>query len=126
VITFFINLPLIPASCGYGAFAHRVASSVLDCDFLHCMQKVVEICVSTGGALPSLVEFELRGIPTHDWASLTVVQLLSTFAWIHCVQPGLLGLVDLFVFRCTAWTKDVASIPTSRELWIVEPPSVPD
>jgi hypothetical protein len=81
---------------------------------------------STGGVLPSLVEFELRGIPTHAWESSTVAQLLSPFAWIRRVHLDTLGLMDLTIFRCTAWTKDVASIPTSRELWIVEPPSVPD
>jgi hypothetical protein len=81
---------------------------------------------STGGALPSLVEFELRGIPPHAWESSTMVQLLSPFAWIRRVHPNTLGLMDLAVFHCTTWTKDVASIPANRELWIVEPPSVPN
>jgi hypothetical protein len=46
---------------------------------------------STGGVLPSLVEFELKGIPTHAWESSIVAQLLSPFACIRRVHPGMLG-----------------------------------
>jgi hypothetical protein len=36
------------------------------------------------------------------------------------------GRVTLLPFQCSTWTLDPASIPTCKELWIVEPPSVAD
>jgi hypothetical protein len=47
-----------------------------------------------------------------------MAQLLSLFT------PS--GRVTLLPFQCSTWTLDPASIPTCKELWIVEPPSVAD
>jgi hypothetical protein len=69
---------------------------------------------STGGVLPSLVEFGLTGIPIHAWESTTAAQLLSPFAWMWFVHAYTLGPMDLSVFLCTVWALNVASILTSR------------
>jgi hypothetical protein len=79
---------------------------------------------SMAGIMPTLVEFELQGIPNHVWETSTAAELLSPFAWIRQVQPDTVRLLYLTAFRCTAWARDHTSIPASRELWIVEPPSV--
>jgi hypothetical protein len=81
---------------------------------------------STGGVLPSLVEFGLTRFSIHARESTTAAQLLSPFAWMRSVHADTLGLTNLSVFQCTAWALDVASIPTSRQQWIVEPPTVDD
>jgi hypothetical protein len=73
---------------------------------------------SSGGVLPTLVDFELCGITIHVWETSTMAQLLSLFT------PS--GRVTLLPFQCSTWTLDPASIPTCKELWIVEPPSVAD
>jgi hypothetical protein len=53
---------------------------------------------STGGVLPSLVEFGLTGIPIPAWESTTAAQLLSPFAWMRSVHADTLGLTDLSMF----------------------------
>jgi hypothetical protein len=39
------------------------------------------------------------------------------------VHPDTLGLLDLSSFRCLAWCSDLSKLPSSRELWVVEPSS---
>ena len=73
--------------------------------------------------LPFLIDIELRGIPNHVWEISTVDRLLSPHAWVQQVHPDTLELVDLSYFRCLAWSTDPSALPSSRELWVVEPPS---
>lgn len=77
---------------------------------------------SRGALLPVLINIELQGIPIHAWETCTVDHLLNPFAWIHQVHPDTLNLKDVAVFRCSAWCLDPSAIPSSKELWIVEPP----
>ena len=77
---------------------------------------------SKGALLPVLINLEIRGIPIHAWETSTVDHLLNPFAWIHHVHPDTLNLKDVAVFRCSAWCLDPSAIPSSKELWIVEPP----
>jgi hypothetical protein len=77
---------------------------------------------SRGALLPVLINVELQGIPIHAWETSTVDHLLNPFAWIHQVHPNTLNLKDVAVFRCSAWCLDPSAIPSSKELWIVEPP----
>jgi hypothetical protein len=79
---------------------------------------------SSGGLLPCLVDFQLQGIPVHAWEASTAAQLLSPFAWIRSVHPAMSELATLADFRCTAWVRSLDEIPRSRDLWIVEPPSI--
>jgi hypothetical protein len=79
---------------------------------------------STRGILPNSVEIKLRGIHIHAWETSTAAQLLRPFAWIQNVHPDTTGCADLTAFRCTAWSLDAGSIPSSKELWIVELPMV--
>jgi hypothetical protein len=81
---------------------------------------------SVGGILPTLVEFELRGILAHAWETSTTTQILNPFAWIHEVHPDTLGPVNRTAFWCTTWTLDQASIPPIKNLLVVELPSVTD
>jgi hypothetical protein len=76
-----------------------------------------------GRVLPSLIDVELRGIPAHVWETSTADRLLCPYAWIQQVHPDTLGLLDLSSFRCLAWCSDLSKLPSSRELWVVEPPS---
>lgn len=71
--------------------------------------------------LPSLIDIELRGIPNHVWEASTVDRFLSPHAWVQQVHPDTLGLVDLSCFRCLAWSTDLSTLPSSKELWVVEP-----
>jgi hypothetical protein len=76
-----------------------------------------------GCVLPFLIDIELRGIPNHVWETSIVDRLLSPHAWVQQVHPDTLGLVDLSCFRCLAWSTDPSTLPSSRELWVVEPPT---
>jgi hypothetical protein len=76
-----------------------------------------------GRVLPSLIDVELRGIPAHVWETSTADRLLCPYAWIQQVHPDTLGLLDLSSFRCLAWCSDLSKLPSSRDLWVVEPPS---
>ena len=73
--------------------------------------------------LPILLDIELRDIPNHVWETSTVDRLLSPHAWVQQVHPDTLGLVDLSCFRCLAWSTDPSTLPSSRELWVAEPPT---
>lgn len=48
--------------------------------------------------------------------------LLSPHAWIQQVHQDTISLVDLSVFRCSAWCSDPNLLPRSRKLWVTEPP----
>lgn len=50
-------------------------------------------------------------------------RFLSPHAWVQQVHPDTLGLVDLSCFRCLAWSTDPTTLPPSKELWVVEPPT---
>jgi hypothetical protein len=76
---------------------------------------------SKGALLPVLINLEIRGIPIHAWETSTVDHLINPFAWIHNVHPDTLNLKDVAVFRCSAWCLDPSAIPSSKELWIVDP-----
>jgi len=78
-----------------------------------------------GRVLPFLLDIELRGIPNHVWGASTVDRLLCPLAWVQQVHPDTLGLVDLSCFRCLAWSTDPSVLPSTRELWVVEPPTAP-
>jgi len=79
---------------------------------------------SSGVSLPIPVEVQLTGIPLHAWELSTVQQLLNQCVWVHEVHPDTLELRNLDVFRCSGWCFDPATIPASRDLWIVEPTGV--
>jgi hypothetical protein len=79
---------------------------------------------AVGRTLPCLLDVELRGIPAHVWETSTVEQFLSPHAWIDHVHSNTLELTDLSTFRCSVWCTDSSTIPRSKELWVVEPPSV--
>jgi hypothetical protein len=53
-------------------------------------------------------------------------QLLNLFAWIQHVHSDTLELVDPFVFQCMTCAWDPTSIPTCKDVWIMEPPSIPN
>ena len=76
-----------------------------------------------GCVLPFLIDIELRGIPAHVWETSTVDRFLSPHAWVQQVHPDTLGLVDLSCFRCLAWCSDPSALPSTKELWVVEPPT---
>ena len=78
-----------------------------------------------GRVLPFLLDIELRGIPNHVWGASIVDRLLCPLAWVQQVHPDTLGLVDLSCFRCLAWSTDPSVLPSTRELWVVEPPTAP-
>jgi len=71
---------------------------------------------ASGRSLPWLVDLELRGIPAHVWETSTVEQFLSPLACIQQVHPETVSLTDLSTFRCSAWCKDPAAFPSSKEL----------
>jgi hypothetical protein len=52
-----------------------------------------------------------------------VAQFLIPFAWLQHVHHGTVELEELVVFR-TTWALDLASVPATRDLWIVEPLTV--
>lgn len=76
-----------------------------------------------GRVLPFLIDIELRGIPNHVWETSIVNRFLSPHAWVQQVHPDTLGLVDLSCFRCLAWCTDPSALPSSKELWVMEPPT---
>lgn len=76
-----------------------------------------------GRVLPFLIDIELRGIPSHVWKTSIVDRFLSPHAWLQHVHPDTLGLTDLSCFRCLAWSADPSAIPSSKELWVLEPPT---
>lgn len=55
-------------------------------------------------------------------ATLTVDHFLSPHAWVQQVHPDTLPLSDLSCFRCLAWSTNPSTLPSVRELWVVEPP----
>jgi hypothetical protein len=126
VTTFTVKLPLDAAFSGVGLVPHGMRPLLRTTFFSIVCKSWSRLAGSTGSVLPSLVEFEISGIPINAWDTSMTAQLLSPFAWIRCVHLDTVGLMVLAVFRCTAWTSDVSLIPTSRELWIVEPPWLPD
>ena len=75
-----------------------------------------------GKVLPWPIDVELRNIPSHVWETSTVEHLLSPHAWVQNVHQDTLNLIDLSVFRCLAWCSDPHLIPSSRKLWVSEPP----
>jgi hypothetical protein len=89
--------------------------------FVVC-KKWSHLMESRGALLPVLINVELQGIPIHAWETSTMYHLLNPFAWIHQVHPDTLNLKDVAVFRCSVWCLDPSAIPSSKELWIVEPP----
>jgi hypothetical protein len=111
----------------------EMVTTLVECQPLLCAASFSIACNrwsrfagSIGGLLPSLVEIEIRVIPFHAWEIVTAAQLLNPFAWIRHVHSDTLELVDLSIFWCTSWAWDPTSIPMSKDLWIVELPSVPD
>jgi hypothetical protein len=64
-----------------------------------------------GGALPLLLDIELRGIPGHIWATKTTEFLLSDYCLIQGVHPDSRDGVDLFTFRLRVWCLDPTNIP---------------
>jgi hypothetical protein len=111
----------------------EMVTTLVECQPLLCAASFSIACNrwsrfagSIGGLLPSLVEIEIRVIPFHAWETVTAAQLLNPFAWIRHVHSDTLELVYLSIFWCTSWAWDPTSIPMSKDLWIVELPSVPD
>ena len=51
-----------------------------------------------------------------------VDRFLSPHAWVQQVHPDTVGLMDLSCFWCLAWCSDPSALPSSKELWVVEPP----
>ena len=92
-------------------------------DFSLLCKRWSRLAGATGQTLPYLVDIELCGIPTHVWETSTVEQLLSPHGLIDHVHSDTLELVDLSTFRCSIWCSDLSSIPRSKELWVMEPPS---
>jgi hypothetical protein len=72
--------------------------------------------------VPWQIDVEFRNIPSHVWETSIVEQLLSPYAWVQNVHQDTLNLTDLSVFRCSAWCSDPRLIPSSRMLWVTEPP----
>lgn len=77
---------------------------------------------ASGVSLPWLVDLELQGFPAHVWETSTVEQFLNPLACIQQVHPETVALSDLSTVRCSASCKDPAEIPTTKELWVTEPP----
>ena len=77
---------------------------------------------ASGRSLPWLVDLELQGIPAHVWETSIVEQFLNPLACIQQVHLETIALRDLSTFRCSAWCIDPAALPTTKELWVTEPP----
>jgi hypothetical protein len=80
---------------------------------------------SLGSNLITPVDFELSGIPLHAWELSTVNQILNPFAWVQEVHADTLESRSLDVFRCSGWCYNPSIIPSSWNLWIVEPHGLP-
>jgi hypothetical protein len=73
--------------------------------------------------LPCQLDVEVSGIPAHVWETSTVEHLLNPHAWIDHVHGTTLELNDLSSPRCSVWSLNSGSIPSSKELWVAEPPN---
>ncbi|CAL4956732.1 unnamed protein product [Urochloa decumbens] len=67
------------------------------------------------------VNIELDGVPPHAWSLDTASKLLAPSCWVEKLDDATANKADLSTFKLTAWTRDIASIPTSRPLEIAEP-----
>jgi hypothetical protein len=69
----------------------------------------------------SLVHLAIEGIPPHTWDRSTVDHLLGTSCALDALALETADRSDPSLFKATAWTHDVAGIPTARLLWAPEP-----
>ncbi|CAL5095579.1 unnamed protein product [Urochloa decumbens] len=67
------------------------------------------------------VNIELDGVPPHAWSLDIASKLLAPSCWVEKLDDATANKADLSTFKLTAWTRDIASIPTSRPLEIAEP-----
>lgn len=77
---------------------------------------------SDGGALPQLLDVELRGLLVHLWGVHIVEQLLDGHCLVHELQPDSDGDFDLSMFKLCAWCDDLEGLPSSLDLHVQEPP----
>nr|CAB3484498.1 unnamed protein product [Digitaria exilis] len=88
---------------------------------LHCRHWSRQ-AYAEGGALPSLVEVKLHGVPAHAWEMSTAESLLSPYGWPHLLHPATRNREDYSAFKVSAWCFKANELPRARDLHVVEPP----
>lgn len=76
---------------------------------------------ATGITLPTLIEIELKGIPTHAWELETAEHLLDEWCWVRKLHQDTLQRKDYSSFKLMAWCLRPELVPTAMDLVIVEP-----
>jgi hypothetical protein len=69
----------------------------------------------------SKVEVELVGIPGYAWEFRSTEALLADCCWLDEADFATVTHGDMSVFRCTAWSPDIACIPPANTLVVAEP-----
>jgi hypothetical protein len=77
---------------------------------------------AVGVSLPTLIDIELRSIPTHTWELETAEHLLDQWCWVSELHPDTANPRDYSSFRVRAWCVNPDLVPPSMELVVVEPP----
>jgi hypothetical protein len=77
---------------------------------------------ATAVSLPFLVPVELKGVPGHAWNRRTADRLLDGFGFVVDVAPPTARRDDMSVFMVWVRALDPASLPSSRWLFVEEPP----
>lgn len=67
---------------------------------------------SDGGALPQLLDVELRDLLVHLWGVHIVEQLLDGHCLVHELQPDSDGDFDLSMFKLCVWCDDLEGTST--------------
>ena len=66
------------------------------------------------------VVIEVDGVPVHAWDLDTVSKLLAPQCWIERLDEATSSKADMSTYKVTAWTLNLAFIPTAKRLLIAE------
>jgi hypothetical protein len=72
-------------------------------------------------AMRKRVHLVIEGVPPHAWDSEVVEDLLGKGCDVEDVAPETRSREDLSLFKLTAWTSDLDSIPVARTLVVPKP-----
>jgi hypothetical protein len=88
---------------------------------MHIRRWSRQFMASDGGALPQLLDVELRDLLVQLWGVHIVEQLLDSHCLVHELQPDSDGDFDLPMFKLCVWCDDLEGLPSSLDLHVQEP-----
>ncbi|KAK1663152.1 hypothetical protein QYE76_051311 [Lolium multiflorum] len=80
---------------------------------------------ATQVSLGTKIMLAVEGLPPHAWETETVEDLLGKACAVVEIAPETRTRADMSLFKLSAWTSDLDSVPVARTLVVPEPAAAP-